>query len=214
MLEKERIFDTLFEMASELEDKDAEEITDLQREEVEKLKEEFNHKTTDTWNTIMAHEMTLVNETERVLALFEANLTDMMNNFITSVRNLFSKARAADIRYFRRLSELGEAIEELPYVGDDESQKDCAGTTKVSTVISLCHDGHQELLLEEESKLQKAIDRWREDFLAKFKKKERKRNRNRILELNHFIDTMRQEEDELDVLPQQQLNLVEDILID
>ena len=39
-------------------------------------------------------------------------------------------------------------------------------------------------------------------MLGRFRKRERKRNRNRVVELNHFMDSMRQaDEDELDVLP-------------
>ena len=41
-----------------------------------------------------------------------------------------------------------------------------------------------------------------EEVLGRFRKRERKRNRNRVVELNHFMDSMRQaDEDELDVLP-------------
>ena len=64
--EKDVIFDNLYELAGQFEDKEAEEITDLQREEVEKMKEMFSSKTKDLWSTIMSHEITLVNQTEQV----------------------------------------------------------------------------------------------------------------------------------------------------
>ncbi len=122
-----------------------------------------------------------------------------MGSFIDSVKKLFANCRNVDTRYFRRLSELGECIEELPFCGDEDQEME---TTKVSSLIALCHDGHQELLLAEEAKLQGATAKWKEDFLRRFRKRERKRNRDRILELNHFVDTMRQEEDEMaDALP-------------
>ena len=60
----------------------------------------------------------------------------------------------------------------------------------------------QELLLEEESSLNRCVARWMEDVLGRFRKRERKRSRARVVELNHFNDSMRQaDEDELDVLP-------------
>ena len=66
MTEKERISEMLFDFASQFEDKEIDEIADSQREEVEQLKELFATKTKETWTTIMAHEITLVNQTEAV----------------------------------------------------------------------------------------------------------------------------------------------------
>ena len=60
----------------------------------------------------------------------------------------------------------------------------------------------QELLLEEESSLNRCVARWMEEVLGRFRRRERKRSRARVVELNHFNDSMRQaDEDELDVLP-------------
>ena len=60
----------------------------------------------------------------------------------------------------------------------------------------------QELLLEEETTLNKSVGNWMEEVLGRCRKRERKRSRNRVVELNHFMDSMRQaDEDELDVLP-------------
>ncbi len=136
----------------------------------------------------------------------------MMAAFVSAVSNLFLRARTADTKHFRRLSELGEAIEELPY---SASSSDIVRDPEdVTPLIALCHDGHQLLLLEAEQRLHEAIEKWKQDFLEKFRKRERKRNRDRILELNHFIDTMRQDEDELDILPVAQFQLGEGILVD
>ena len=210
MNDKDVIFDTLYEMAGQFEDKEAEEITELQREEVEKLQEQFGQKIKETWSVIMSHEMNLVNQTEQVLGKFERNLSHLMDGFVDSVKDLFARARGADTRYFRKLSELGEEIEELPYLGSNALLAD--QEVKVSSVVARCHDGHQELLLEEEEKLRTDLEKWKDQFLHRFRRKERKRNRNRILELNHFVDVMRQEAEELDILPQLQIG--EDILID
>ena len=145
--------------------------------------------------------------------MFEENLNQMMNKFIESVKRLFVKARSVDTRYFRRLSELSEAIEEKPFSSSSSNGNDIDGL-KVSSLVARCHDAHQNLLLEEEEKLQQAISKWKEEFLARFRKRERKRNRNRILELNHFVDSMRQEEEELDILPVTSFNIGEDVQID
>lgn len=64
--EKEVIFDSLFDLAAQIEDKVPDEITDLQREEVEKLREQFSSNTKETWGKVISYEVTLVNQTEQV----------------------------------------------------------------------------------------------------------------------------------------------------
>ena len=82
--------------------------------------------------------------------------------------------------------------------------------SNILSIIAKCHDGHQALLLNEEAKIQTSVKEWAEEFLAAFRERELKRNRTRILELNHFLDCMKREEDELDVYPLQ--NFEEDEL--
>ena len=70
MIEKEKIFESVFELAAQFEDKEPDEITDLQREEVEKMRELFITKTKDLGNCIMSNEITLVNQIEHVRKSF------------------------------------------------------------------------------------------------------------------------------------------------
>jgi hypothetical protein len=57
-----------------------------------------------------------------------------------------------------------------------------------------------------------------EYLVRRFRKRERKRNRSRVHEINHFVDSMRIEEEELDVVPSAEVNIGVgrdgDILID
>ena len=48
----------------------------------------------------------------KVLSLFESKLATMLSEFTDKSKGLFSRARGADTRYFRKLSELGERMEE------------------------------------------------------------------------------------------------------
>ena len=72
------------------------------------------------------------------------------------------------------------------------------------SLMAKCHDGHQALLLQEEEKLHNSVHEWATDYLDTFRQKERERNRTRVLELNFFLDTVKREVDELEVLPQHQ----------
>lgn len=144
----------------------------------------------------------------QVLSEFEAEMTKNLTFFIQSAKDLFAAARDADTRHYRRLSELVESSEEEQFQKEDPI---FTNDHQLSQLAAKLHDGHQDFLLEEEAKLQIAVQKWKDDFMARFMKKERKRNRERILELNHFVDTMKQEEEEeIDILPPLQLNVEDD----
>jgi len=55
---------------------------------------------------------------------------------------------------------LGETLEELPYtrqlskVVEEDSEND--DSARVTSLIAMCHDGHQEVLAEEEKRLRAA----------------------------------------------------------
>lgn len=52
--------------------------------------------------------------------------------------------------------------------------------------------------MEEEANIQASVRDWAQEFLGEFRVKEQMRNRARVLELNHFLDCMKAEEEELD----------------
>ena len=206
---KENIFNSFYDKMAAIEDREGEEITHLQREELEQLRDDFKTRAKATWDTVMSLEMVLVTQTEQVLDLCESSLEAMISGFLERVRALFQHGRNIDIRYFKRLSEIGEKMEAGTYEvlsAEERSRKaDPYHITKekeeanILSVIAKCHDGHQELLLTEEAKIQASVKDWASDFLFEFRSKERARNRTRVLELNHFLDSMKKEEDELDV---------------
>ncbi len=47
---------------------------------------------------------------------------------------------------------------------------------------------------------QVAVERWSHEYLKNFRKRELERHRARVLELNHFLDTTKLEEEELKVI--------------
>ena len=198
--EKEAIFNKLFDLQIDFEERE-EEITDLQREEVEKIREAFRQKAKSVWNVVMSQEMTLVSQTEQVLNLFEQSLYGLIDSFLSEVRSLFQHGRNIDIRYFKSISEIGEKMERDNYEQSGLNKFD----TKSDALLSLtakCHDGHQDLLLQEEQKLHDSVHEWASEYLDTFRQKEQERNRTRVLELNFFLDTMRREVEEIEVIPQ------------
>ena len=83
--------------------------------------------------------------------------------------------RNIDIRYFRRLSELGEKMEANTYeMSLEEARKrglrsHPSDESNILSIIAKCHDGHQALLLNEEAKIQTSVKEWAEEFLAAFR---------------------------------------------
>ena len=206
---KEQIFNMFYDKMGILEEREPEEVTDGQREELEHLRDDFRVKAKATWDTVMSLEMVLVTQTEQVLDLCEQSLEVMISSFLGRVRNLFQHGRNIDIRYFKRLSEIGEQMEagtyEVMATEEQKKRKDPHHVGKdkeeanILSVIAKCHDGHQELLLAEEVKIQASVKAWASNFLIEFRNKERARSRTRVLELNHFLDSMKREEEELEV---------------
>ncbi len=67
MAEKEVIFESVFEMAGDFEDKEAEEISEVQRDEVDRLTQKFVARTKEAYSKLMGMELVLVTQTEQVI---------------------------------------------------------------------------------------------------------------------------------------------------
>ena len=62
--------------------------------------------------------------------MFETKLATMLTEFTDKSKELFSRARGADTRYFRKLSELGERMEEEAFSTLESVNKNkvCSGS--------------------------------------------------------------------------------------
>ena len=65
----------------------------------------------------------------KVLSLFESKLATMLSEFTDKSKGLFSRARGADTRYFRKLSELGERMEEEAFSTLENVNKNKVGSS-------------------------------------------------------------------------------------
>ena len=78
--EKENIFDRLYDIADDFNDRAGEQVTDLQREEVDRIIDLYRQKAKMAWNTVMSQELTLVSQTEQVI------LVDISKLFVKSTQ--------------------------------------------------------------------------------------------------------------------------------
>jgi hypothetical protein len=91
----------------------------------------------------------------QVLEHFEVNLQQLIDCFLDKVRSLFIHGRYIDVRYFKSLSLIGEAMESAAFEQESSPEKELSEkTSNILSRIALCHDAHQEHLLEEEVALQ------------------------------------------------------------
>jgi hypothetical protein len=97
--EKEKVFNKLFDLAAEFEEREGEEVTELQREEVDKLRDFFRQRAKNSWNVVMSQEMTLLTQTEQVrLVACSSSLDDSS----PSARHVFVWASSSGLRGRRR----------------------------------------------------------------------------------------------------------------
>lgn len=67
--------------------------------------------------------------------------------------------------------------------------------------VALCHDAHQAVLDRQQESLRQTVITWREEHTRCLRDTEFERSRSRVLEICHFSDTLRQELEDLEVLP-------------
>ena len=97
----------------------------------------------------------------QILHLFERNLSLLLSSFTADAKQLFERARVVDTRFYRRLSELAEALEEAPFKEQEDDQNDEMNTSSsssssstneiqaaeaeesIAVLITRCHDSHQ-----------------------------------------------------------------------
>jgi hypothetical protein len=108
-----------------------------------------------------------------------------MSSFADSVSALLASAKVIEERYFMHLVAMGEMQEEKPFKELPVVENETEGCdTRISAIITRCHDSLQEVFVEQEVRLHEAIDKWKREFMEDFRKKERKRNRDRVVEVS------------------------------
>nr|XP_040580687.1 dynein regulatory complex subunit 3-like [Lepeophtheirus salmonis] len=135
---------------------------------------------------IMGLEFCLVNQTDKTIAFFEKTLLKSLDIFLNEICLLFSEARNADIRFYRRIVELIEsetAVERCKFWREKAGQ---------------CHDIRQTRLSNIEVELEASVRHFYRLYVEDMYENLQTRNRSRILELQHFVDKCKAETEEYD----------------
>ena len=113
---KDEVFDTLSELAEQLLDLDPEAVSDSQVNSVESLRSDYRMKVRQVWESLMEHEMMLVNSIEFMIVEYETRLGNMTNGFLDKAGALIQQARDTETMYFQHLLDQAEGVAGIDHV--------------------------------------------------------------------------------------------------
>ncbi|KAJ8713615.1 hypothetical protein PYW07_013985 [Mythimna separata] len=160
------------------------------------LGESFNEILYELWKSLMTLEMHLFEQCEDSRVQFAVNMTEKITKLLEMSRNAFGAWREHEgvwsMRQFEVLSKhlgnkvmLGDASPELYSAMMDRDM--------LMNLVAASADSHMRFIDTREDLLTTRANTWRDDLVKGANDNEVKRNRDRILEINYFIDNQRDE---------------------
>ncbi|PZC75733.1 dynein regulatory complex subunit 3 [Helicoverpa armigera] len=160
------------------------------------LGESYHEVLYELWKSLMTTEMQLFEQCEDSRVQFSVNMTEMVTKLLESSRMAFGAWREHEsvwsTRQFEVLSKylgnkimLGDASPELFDVMMDRDL--------LMNLVAASSDNHMRFIDAREDLLMTRANTWRDDLVKGTNDNEVKRNRDRILEINYFIDNQREE---------------------
>lgn len=167
---------------------------------------EYNTRVTELWDKLMGLELQLVDQLEEVIQNFDRNMQDLVTNFIEQLQGFLSQARDTENVHNERMMEIAQvtldkvAKNEL----DDEISEDLrmlfVDKDTIMNAVSTSHDAHLLKIDNKEDDIVTRINNWLKSMIEGIHdEQEIKRNRARVTEINHLIDHLREEIDNLEI---------------
>ncbi|KPI97248.1 PREDICTED: leucine-rich repeat-containing protein 48-like [Papilio xuthus] len=159
------------------------------------LGEAFNDSLYEMWKNLMTIEMQLYEQCEESRTQFAVNLTEMITKLLEVSRGAFGSWRESELVWSTRQSDhlaklvgnkvlLGDATPELFEVMMDREA--------MMNLVAQSSDNHLRFIDAREDLLMTRANNWRDHLVSGTNDNEIKRNRDRILEINYFIDNQRE----------------------
>ncbi|XP_063919668.1 dynein regulatory complex subunit 3-like isoform X1 [Zophobas morio] len=163
---------------------------------------EYDKLLHDIWKALMKLELELYEQMEEVNQTFEQSITELVNQFIESSQGYFSQIRDLEVSYAENIGDLALKFQTNATLSEEivvpeilkpiMSDKDALHNS-----LATSHDVHMQIIDAREDTLSGNARDWLEDLIDNLMKNEVKRNRGKILEINHFLDIQREEFDDL-----------------
>nr|XP_023015582.1 dynein regulatory complex subunit 3-like [Leptinotarsa decemlineata] len=174
---------------------------DKYKEKVDEYFVMFNGIIHDTWKKLMKLELQLFEQMEEVNQNFEHVLADMINAFIEEAQAVFAQIREQEVIYTENISDISSRYLTQANMGEitvpDVLKSIMSDKEALNNAIATTHDAHLQIIDNREDTLVERAKHWLETFTKNLTKDEIKRNRDKLLEINHFLDIQREEFDEL-----------------
>ncbi|XP_046348948.1 dynein regulatory complex subunit 3-like [Haliotis rufescens] len=171
---------------------------------------DYQTRTSDLWDQLMGLELQLVDQLEDVIKDFERNMQDMVSNFTEQVQGFLTQCRDLENQHHERMMEI--AIVTLEKVIKNELDEEISEDLRmlfvdkdtINNAVTSSHDVHLLKIDNKEDDMVTRINQWLKAMIETIHEEEEiKRNRMRVAEINHLIDNMREEVDNLDLLQPQ-----------
>ncbi|XP_063623655.1 dynein regulatory complex subunit 3-like [Cydia splendana] len=167
------------------------------------LSDTFNDVLYELWKSIMTIEMQLYEQCEESRTQFSVNMTEKITKLLEVSRNAFGVWREIEgiwsMRQFESLSKLlgnkvllGDAPPDLFEIMMDRDA--------MMNLVAQSADNHSRFIDDREDRLMTRANAWRDELVQGTNDNEVKRNRDRILEINYYIDNQREEWTDMQML--------------
>nr|XP_056722452.1 dynein regulatory complex subunit 3 [Euleptes europaea] len=156
--------------------------------------------------TLMTLEMQLVDQLEEVIKDFERSIFDLVSIFIENEQGLMAQCRDLENHHHEKLLEI--AINTLEKIVKSELEEDIPDDVRMlfvdkDTIVNAVNASHDIHLLKIDNREDEIITKangWAATLIESVHKSEITRNRNRVKEINQYIDHLHNELETMDVL--------------
>ncbi|XP_055263438.1 dynein regulatory complex subunit 3 [Moschus berezovskii] len=165
---------------------------------------EYSEDITELLNVLMMLEMQLVEQLEETINMFERNIIDLVGLFVENVQSLMAQCRDLENHHHEKLLEIainvlektvkGEMDEDLP----DDLRSLFVDKDTIVNAVGASHDIHLLKIDNREDELVTRVNSWCTHLLDKVHKDEIMRNRQRVKEINQYVDHAQSELDSLE----------------
>lgn len=171
--------------------------------EITKYRDEFMAMMEQTWFTLMESEAQLFESIEDANTQFGHAITEMLNEFIEQAQGLFVQMRDSESNFSDAIYELSARfIAESAASGNtaaipEELQECLEDKDAIVNFVAGSRDVHMQMIDAREDRLVTRARSWAADLVARLQTEEIQRNRNKVMEINYFLDKQREMFDRL-----------------
>ncbi|XP_075755853.1 dynein regulatory complex subunit 3 isoform X2 [Pelodiscus sinensis] len=168
----------------------------------------YNEDISQLSDTLMTLEMQMVDQLEEIIKDFERNIADQVSTFIENVQGMMVQCRDLENHHHEKLLEI--AINTLEKIVKSEFDEDMPDDVRLlfvdkDTIVNAVNASHDIHLLKIDNREDDIITKansWSSSVIDEVHKKEISRNRNRVREINQYIDHLQEELDNMESLEQ------------